>query len=192
MELLKKHWKNILFFGFLIFMFTPAGLPVRALLIKGVSYITSRVETLEIDKKDRMSLQEWDWKLGNAEGNNVSLSDFKGKVVLINNWATWCPPCVAEMPSLHRLYNEYKNQDQVVFLFVAHDKPEKVKAFLSKNKMQELPVYFMLNNPPSQLSSNSIPTTFIINKEGEIVVRKTGAADWNSGQVHKILDKYSK
>lgn len=187
MEGLKKHWKNILFFGFLLFMFTPAGMPVRALLIKGVSYITSRVETLEIDKKDRMSLQDWDWKLMDKHGKEVSLETYKGKVILINNWATWCPPCVAEMPSLQRLYDKY--QDKVVFLFVAHDKPEKVDAFLKKNEMH-VPVYYMLTNPPSQLSSNSIPTTFIINKEGEIVVRKTGAADWNSGQVHQILDKF--
>ncbi len=187
MEGLKKHWKNILFFGFLIYMFTPAGMPVRALLIKGMSYITSRVETLEIDKEDRMSLQDWDWKLMDAQGEEVSLSNYKGKVILINNWATWCPPCIAEMPSLQRLYNQYGKQ--VVFLFVAHDKPEKVEAFLKKNKM-DIPVYFMLNNPPSQISSNSIPTTFIINKNGEIVVRKTGAADWNSGQVHRILEKF--
>ena len=187
MEALKKHWKNILFFGFLIFMFTPAGMPVRSLLIKGVSYITSRVENLEIDKEDRMTLQDWDWKLMKDSGEEVSLADYKGQVIIINNWATWCPPCVAEMPSLQKLYDTYK--DKAVFLFVAHDKPEKVKLFLEKRKMH-IPVYYPLENPPSQLSANSIPTTFIINKQGEIVVKKTGAADWNSGQIHKILDKY--
>ena len=189
MEGLKKHWKNILFFGFLLFMFTPAGMPIRALLIKGVSYITSRVENLEIDKQDRMTLQEWDWKLMDAQGNEVSLNMYKGKVLLINNWATWCPPCVAEMPSLQRLYDKY--QGKVTFLFVAHDKPEKVKKFLEKNEMN-IPVFYSMSPPASQLSSQSIPTTFIINKQGEIVVRKTGAADWNSGQVHRILDKLIK
>jgi thiol-disulfide isomerase/thioredoxin len=187
MDGIKKHWKNILFFGFLIFMFTPPGMPIRSLLIKGVSFITSRVENLEIDEEDRISLQDWDWKLMDSSGNEVVLSKYKGKVILINNWATWCPPCIAEMPSLEKLYKQYGNK--VVFLFVAHDEPQKVKSFLSKRSMN-IPVYFALSSMPSQLSSNSIPTTFILNKKGEIVVRKTGAADWNSGQIHRILDKY--
>ena len=186
MNYIKKHWGNILFFGLLIFMFTPAGLPLRALLIKGVSYITSRVENLEIKPEDRMTLQDFDWQLTSTDGNQINLKDFKGKVVLINNWATWCPPCVAEIPSLQKLYDQYK--DKVVFLFVAQDKPEKVKRFVEKNNLH-IPIYFMMNNMPSQLQSPSIPTTYIIDKKGEIIVKKTGAADWNSGQIHNIFDK---
>ncbi len=189
MKFLRKHWSNIIFFGLLIFMFTPAGLPLRALLIKGVSYITSRVENLEIDAKDRLHLKDYNWSLIDAKGREVNLESYKGKVILINNWATWCPPCVAEMPSLQKLYNVYKNN--VVFLFVAHDKPDKVQMFLQKNALH-IPVYFAQSNPPSLLQSSSIPTTYIIDQNGAIVVQKTGAADWNSGQVHKILDKLLK
>ncbi len=185
-KFIKKHWSNILFFGLIIFMLTPAGLPLRALLIKGVSYVTSRVENLEIDKDKQLKLDTYQWQLVSRDGQSVNLADYKGKVVLINNWATWCPPCVAEMPSLVRLYPEYKNK--VVFLFVAQDKPEKVQMFLQKNAW-DIPVYYMQSNPPALLQSSSIPTTFIIDKEGHIVVKKTGAADWNSGQVHDILDK---
>ncbi len=191
MDFIKKQWKNLLFFGLLLFMFTPAGMPLRALLIKGVSFVTSRIENLEINPEDRMQLQTYNWQLVDNQNRLTNLNQYKGKVIVINNWATWCPPCVAELPSLKRLYEQYKNQPEIVFLFVAHDKPEKVKAFLQKNDFQELPVYFMQSDMPSQLQSSSIPTTYIINKKGEIVVRKTGAADWNSGQVHKILDKYS-
>jgi thiol-disulfide isomerase/thioredoxin len=186
MEFLKKQWKNILFFGLLIFMFTPAGMPLRALLIKGVSFVTSRVENLEITPEDRQTLSNVNWQLFDQHGKMVDYNDYKNKVVLINNWATWCPPCVAEMPSLADLYKDYGNK--VVFLFVAHDKPEKVNAFLSKNEMQ-IPVYFTQTAMPKALQSPTIPTTFVISKNGEIVVKKTGAADWNSGQVHKILDK---
>ena len=191
MDFIKKQWKNLLFFGLLLFMFTPAGMPLRALLIKGVSFVTSRIENLEINPEDRMQLQTYNWQLVDNQNRLTNLNQYKGKVIVINNWATWCPPCVAELPSLKRLYEQYKNQPEIVFLFVAHDKPEKVEAFLQKNDFQELPVYFMQSDMPSQLQSSSIPTTYIINKKGEIVVRKTGAADWNSGQVHKILDKYS-
>jgi len=187
MDFIKKHWGNILFYGFLIFMFTPAGMPVRSLLIKGVSYLTSRVENLEIDPDERLQLTDYDWQLVNAQGQPVSFSGFKGKVILINNWATWCPPCVAELPSLQKLYDNYNGKVQ--FLFIAHDKAEKVEDFLQK-KDYHIPVYYTTGPLPQLLQTPSIPTTFIIDKKGEIVVKKTGAADWNSNQVHKILDKY--
>jgi len=186
MNFIKKHWSNLLFFGLIIFMLTPAGMPLRALLIKGVSYITSRVETLEIDADKQQTLQDYNWELADLNGKSLDFNTLKGKSILVNNWATWCPPCVAEMPSLQKLYDAYG--DKVVFLFVAHDKPEKVKVFLQKNDMH-IPVYFMRTNIPQLMESSTIPTTFIINKEGKIVVKKTGAADWNSGQVRKILNK---
>ncbi len=186
MNFIKKHWKNILFFGLIAFMFTPAGMPLRALLIKGVSYVTSRVETLEIDKNEQIKLDNFNWQLISMDRQNINLENFQGKVILINNWATWCPPCVAEMPSLEKLYQKYKNE--VVFLFVAHDKPERVRAFLANHRIN-IPVYYAQTQMPQILESPSIPITFIIDKSGNIIVRKTGAADWNSGQVHKILDK---
>ena len=188
-KFIKKQWSNILFFGLLIFMLTPAGLPLRALLIKGVSYITSRIENLEIDKEKQLELNTYNWELMKPDGQLINLEDYKGQVILINNWATWCPPCIAEMPSLVKLYPQYK--DKVEFVFVAQDKPEKVATFLKKNNWQ-IPVYYMQSNPPASLQSGSIPTTFIIDKQGHIVVKKTGAADWNSGQVHKILDKLAR
>ncbi len=187
MNFIKKHWSNLLFFGLLIFMFTPPGMPLRTLLIKGVSYITSRVETLEIDADKQVSLNNYNWNLIDLHGNETDFSQFQNNVIVLNNWATWCPPCVAEMPGLQHLYKQYKNQ--VIFVFIAHDKPEKVQAFLQKNNL-DIPVYFVTAAMPEVLQSSSIPTTFIIDKKGKIVVRKTGAADWNSGQVHKILEKY--
>jgi len=186
MEFIKKQWKNILFFGFIAFMFTPAGMPVRALLIKGVSYVTSRVENLELDADEQVQLSNIRWQLFDQDGKMVDFNDYKNKVVLINNWATWCPPCVAEMPSLADLHKAYG--DKVVFMFVAHDKPEKVKVFLDKNKL-DIPVFYTQTEMPKLLQSPTIPTTFIISKSGKMIVKKTGAADWNSGQVHKILDK---
>jgi len=187
MGFIKKHWSNILFFGLIIYMFTPYGMPLRALLIKGVSFITTKVESLEIDKEKQQELKNYDWQLVEMNGNIVNFSEFKGQVVLINTWATWCPPCIAEMPSFQKLYNKYKGK--VNFLFIANDKPEKVKGFLQKNDLN-IPVYFNVSNMPVVLQSSSIPTTFIIDKKGKIVVKKIGAADWNSGQVFRILNKY--
>ena len=109
MKFLRKNLSNILFIGFIIFMFTPYGLPVRATLIKAVSFVTTRVFSLEIDKEDQISLEDFNWKLQSFEGQEVNMEDFKGQVIVVNLWATWCPPCVAEMPKLKE-YQEKYNQ----------------------------------------------------------------------------------
>ena len=186
MNFIKKNISNILFFGFVIFLFTPFGLPVRATLIKGVSFVTTRVFNMEIDKNERVSLSSYDWNLIDLNGNRVNFNEYKDKVILVNYWATWCPPCIAEMPSLQSLYDDYK--DKVVFIFVASDEKERVEKFIL-DKNHTIPVYFQGAQNPPEMQSNSLPTTYIINKKGEIVVNKTGAADWNSKKIRNLLDE---
>ncbi|MCF6296642.1 MAG: TlpA family protein disulfide reductase [Flavobacteriaceae bacterium] len=186
MEFIKKNLSNIFFFGFILFLFTPFGLPVRTLLTKGVSFITTQIFDVEVDKEDRKKLSSYNWKLINKKGESVDFNTLKGKVIVVNFWATWCPPCIAEMPSFQKLYDIYK--DNIVFLFVASDEKDKVTTFIDKNKYT-IPVYFEASNRPVEMESNSLPTTYIINKEGEIVVDKVGAVDWNSKKVKKLLDK---
>ncbi len=177
MKFLRKHLYNILFFGLIIFMFTPYGLPVRATLIKAVSFVTTRVFSMEIDKEDQLSLKDFNWQLQDRDGQQVNFESFRGQVIVVNLWATWCPPCVAEMPSFQELYKDYG--DKVVFLFVANDKPEKVDRFLLKHSY-ELPVFFQISRAPEEMNSNSLPTTYVIDSKGNIVASKVGAADWNS------------
>ncbi|MGB5321044.1 TlpA family protein disulfide reductase [Lutimonas sp.] len=185
MKFIRKHLSNILFFGFIIFMFTPYGLPVRATLIKAVSFVTTRVFSMEIDKEDQVYLNDFNWQLQDRKGQEVNLKTFKGQVIVVNLWATWCPPCVAEMPSFQKLYNDYG--DKVIFLFIANDDPDKVDRFLAKNGY-ELPVFFQTSSAPEAMSSNALPTTYIINSKGSIVASKIGAADWNSNRVRSLLD----
>jgi thiol-disulfide isomerase/thioredoxin len=166
-------------------MFTPYGLPVRATLIKAVSFVTTRVFSLEIDKEDQISLEDFNWELQSFNGQQVNLETFKGQVIVVNLWATWCPPCVAEMPSFQKLYNAYG--DKVIFLFVANDEPERVKKFLTDNEY-EIPVFFQMSSAPKEMSSNSLPTTYVIDRKGTIVASKVGAADWNSSKVRSLLD----
>ncbi|MEN8186573.1 MAG: TlpA disulfide reductase family protein [Bacteroidota bacterium] len=186
MDFIKKNLSNIIFFAFIIFLFTPMGLPVRATLIKGVSYVTTRVFDMEIDKEERIKLNTYDWTLVDMQGQKVDFNSFKEEVVIVNFWATWCPPCIAEMPAFETLYEDYK--DKAVFLFVANDDPKKVEKFIS-DKNYSHPVYYQFTEAPKQLLNNSLPTTYIINKEGEIVVEKSGAADWNSGKVRSLIDE---
>ena len=88
--------------------------------------------------------------------------------------------------TLQNLYNDYG--DKVAFMLVAQDKTEKVAAFIEK-KGYDLPVYYSMTEPPNVLTSKSIPTTYVINKEGKIIVAETGAADWNSEKIRNLLDE---
>ena len=79
MEYIKKNWSNILFIGFIIFLFTPYGLPVRATLIKGVSLVTTRIFSLENDAEDQVLIKNLDWSLRTIDGAKVNLANFKGQ-----------------------------------------------------------------------------------------------------------------
>ena len=121
-------------------------------------------------------------------GKTLSLSSLNGKVVFINFWATWCPPCRAEMPSINSLYDKFKDNSNVVFLMVDVDgKYEKSYRFIKENGYG-FPLYVPAGNIPSSFLGNSIPTTVILNKKGKIAMREEGAADYNSPKIEKFIN----
>jgi len=187
MNFIKKNWSNILFFLFIIFLFTPYGLPVRSFLIRQVAFVTTRIFPVETDLDERVTMSEYDWTLIDVNGDPINLANFKNKVVIINIWATWCPPCIAEMPSFQKLFYDYKENKEVVFFFVANDEAVKVKNFLNR-KGYDLPVYFSVSQVPVELSSGSLPTTYILNKQGQIIVHKVGALDWSSSKIKELIE----
>jgi thiol-disulfide isomerase/thioredoxin len=182
MTFLKKNWGNILFFAFIILLFIPqTGMPIRVFINRIIAFSPS-----EVDEEDVVVLEDYQWSLTSLDGDRVNLSNSEGKVILVNLWATWCPPCVAEMPSLQKLYNKYG--EDVAFYFVSSESPDRLSAFLQK-KGYDFPVYIEKQAPPKLLQSRSLPSTFVISKEGRIVIYKTGSADWNNTKVHDILDR---
>jgi len=165
-----------------VLLFTPIGFHFKVFVNRILSFSPSIVESNEQDK-----LSTYNWNLQPEEKTDLdyNLLYEKDKVVIINIWATWCPPCVAEMPSFQLLYDDYK--EKVAFVFVANDEREKVKNFLLK-KGYSFPVYYQKTKAPKQLETSSIPVTFIIDKKGNIVVKETGAANWNSDKTRTLLD----
>jgi len=125
-----------------------------------------------------------DWKLTDASGAIYTLNDFSGKPVFINFWATWCPPCRAEMPSIIALME--KTGNTAVFVFITNEAPEKVEPFLQKQGWN-LPVYYPLENAPEQFQAKSLPTTIVINKNGEIIHRSEGMRDWDNSKAVELL-----
>lgn len=107
-----------------------------------------------------------------------SLSSYKGTVIFLNFWATWCGPCLKEIPNIKNLYEKYK--DKVTFLLVSNEKNEKVVRF-EKSRNTGLPfyVYTMDQMKPTYVHS-LIPTTFIISKSGKIIKKVTGSEAWDN------------
>ena len=188
MKLNKKTIYNILFIAFIIFLFTPYGLGVKSKLIQGITYVKTFVFSPSAANVDeRIELDTYDFKLkGIANATDLNLESLKGKVIFINYWATWCPPCRAEMPMIQKLYDDYK--DKIVFLFLTSDDQFKVEKFYVDHSY-EFPTYNLLSNPPQQIDTKSIPATFILDKQGKVAISEFGAEDWNSNTVRKLLDE---
>jgi len=177
-----KKWivNGVFILAILVLIFTPVGFYFKVYLNRILAYNPTPVEA-----REQQLLTDYSWKLRDLENREFTFEEVKGKVVLINFWATWCPPCVAEMPSLQDLYNDYG--DKMIFMFVAQDQEIRVERFLKKGDYH-LPVYYEGSTTPKQLFSKNIPSTYIIDKEGKIVVAKTGAEDWNSSKTRTLID----
>lgn len=121
---------------------------------------------------------------------DANLADFRGEVVFLNFWGSWCPPCVAEMPSIQKLYESKGNQIKIV-LITMNDRPEKFVPFLQENKYT-MPVYEANSLIPKVLIPKSFPTTYLIDKKGEVVLKEIKSEDWNSPEVHNLIDKLLK
>ena len=124
-----------------------------------------------------------------ADGKARSLDDFKGKVVLLNLWATWCGPCVEEMPALDRLQARL-GDDGFTVLALAMDKQGRslVEPFLAKLGVKTLAMYLDTSgNATRALKARGLPTTFLIDREGREIGRLEGAAAWDSDAAAAFL-----
>ena len=126
------------------------------------------------------------FSLPTIAGRPLEPSQFEGRVVVLNFWATWCPPCVAEMPSIAKLHKEMG--DQVAFVMLSFDLDfEKAKAF-NKRKKYDLPVYAPAADLPDIYNSSDLPTTYIIDASGNLVLTHKGMADYSDPEFRQFLN----
>ncbi len=128
----------------------------------------------------------------NAQGKPMTLADFKGKVVLLNIWATWCPPCVHEMPTLNKLQSMLGGKNfEVVPLSIDKGGIFTVKSFYQDNFIDHLPIYV---DPTSHaldtLDILGTPTTILIDKQGREIARTLGPEDWDKPAVIAQIKRY--
>lgn len=121
----------------------------------------------------------------NDKGESISTESLKGKTVFVNLWATWCPPCVAEMPGIESLYSQTGNEQNAFVLISLDDDFETAKAWMAK-KGFKTPIYYT-RELPELFQVGSIPTTFIFDKNGKIVFKAVGGDNYNTPRFQKLM-----
>lgn len=129
------------------------------------------------------------FRLEDQDGNFVQLSDFAGKVVIVNFWATWCPPCRKEMPSMQRAWEILEKEDIVMLAINVGEDSDLIFAFTA-----EYPVEFPLimdktSSVVREWRVRGLPTTYIVNPEGKIVYQAIGDRDWDSPEILEQIRK---
>lgn len=130
-----------------------------------------------------------EFEFQNAEGETVTLADFRGEVVLVNLWATWCAPCRKEMPSLDRLADAVEDADfRVLPLSVDRAGPDKARAFLDEIGVRNLEFYI---DPTARAGMNlkafGLPVTILLNRDGQELGRLVGPAEWDSPEAEALV-----
>jgi thiol-disulfide isomerase/thioredoxin len=177
---LLKNWSNLLFGVFIVLIIIPTTrMPIQVFINRLFLFSPSinKQETLVSDSNFK-------WALIDESGRKITAEQFTCKPILLNFWASWCPPCVAEMKSIESAYLQTK--ENANFVLVSNEPIEKLIAFKQK-KGYTFPVYQLISTLPTIFESESIPTTFLINKNNQILIQQKGAQNWASKEVIEML-----
>ncbi|TXE07061.1 TlpA family protein disulfide reductase [Seonamhaeicola algicola] len=182
MALKKPKYKDLIFLVIVALFFIPqTRKPIQIFVNKGLALISPST----INSEKQKAIPSYNLILKDENGTIFNFETTKGKIVLVNFWATWCPPCIAEMTSMQKLYKDYK--DKVTFVFVSDESFNVVNPFLEKNNYT-FKVYQPVTNYNNIFKVSSIPKTFLINQKGNVIIEKTGAANWNSNSVRNTIN----
>ena len=175
--IIKKKWGSILFYGVVILLIFSPG--AKSWLLQQV--VSTGLLKAEIKNNNAKNLPDAaTFSFIDSNGKTSTTADLKGKVVFINFWASWCPPCRAEMPSLENLYQKLKDNSNFVFLFINEDDDRsKGLKYLEANDFT-IPFYQASGNVPAEIFSGSLPTTIVLNKKGTVVLKHSGMARYDT------------
>lgn len=177
--------KNSLYFFLLVILAVIAFVPGVKNYLKNQFFPIARIENV-------VTIPETDYDVA-LKGINVpstNLKNFKGKTLFLNFWGTWCAPCRAEWPSIQKLYDAKKGK--VDFALIAmEDKEEEVQKFLKENNYS-VPVYTATSPISEKLLPKAFPTTFLLGKNGQILIKEDYSKDWNADSVHQFIDHVAK
>ena len=163
--------------------FVQRGVLATGLMNPNVNEITHKKDSETITEYAKANLNV---RLMDADGKITSLADLKDKVIFLNYWATWCPPCIAEMPSISKLHKEMGND--IAFILLSFDKNFETAKDFDKRKGYNLPIYTLVGNLPAMLQSSALPTTYIIDTDKNIVLAHEGMANYNTDEFKVFLE----
>ncbi|CAM4292746.1 TlpA family protein disulfide reductase [Gillisia limnaea] len=129
---------------------------------------------------------DYSLSLVNSKDEKINMEDFRGKVIFMNVWATWCPPCVAEMPGINNLYNDVKNED-IVFIMLSVDQDFQKAIDFNEKKGFDFEVFRASGPMPPQYNSQSLPTTFVIGADGTLALTHMGMGDYDTEEFKEFL-----
>ena len=119
-------------------------------------------------------------------GDRINLKDYSGKVLFINFWATWCPPCRAEMPGIQTLF-EKVGKENVEFVMITSDRDFNTAIAYKKKYGFTFPIYQLQSQLPKELESQILPTTYVINSHRQIVTKEQGMAQYDSAKFERFI-----
>ncbi len=191
---LRKNRGELLFFSaFTLVMTTGLRQPVlstlqRGLLATGLWRATPPAPLAATAQFASERTYPLSVPLTTLDGRPANLSQFRGKVVLVNLWASWCPPCLAEMPGLQALYQKV-DTSKVAFVLISLDENQNKARALLKRKHYTLPVFFPTAELPAPFQTSSIPYTVVLTPEGRVADRHSGMADYDTPEFKAALEK---
>ena len=128
-------------------------------------------------------------ELVNIAGRYVRLDDFRGKIVFLNFWTTWCPTCITEMPSMEKLHRKLSGRNFAMVTVNIKESASQVKNFLKKNQLTFTALLDTNGDVTSEFGVGAIPTTFILDKNGRIIGRITGPREWDSRESVALFEQ---
>jgi len=183
----RKNIFNTLFIILmLVLVFMP---PAKALVLEGLMTIGFFKPDAVASKPSGGAINLSGIRFKNLKGKTVDLADLKGKVVFLNFWATWCPPCLAELSGINKLYEKFEDDADVVFILADADGNLVKSQKFMDNKHYRLPVYAVDSEIPDVLFKGALPTTVVFDKMGRISYNESGAANYGDINFIKFINR---
>ena len=192
----KKSWKkDLIEYGIIFAIFgglyvTGLHTEVLGFLQRGI--LATGLMNPDLEKKEGLALNDtnptadFNMKLINSKGEKVAMEDLRSKVIFMNVWATWCPPCIAEMPGINKLYNDV-DQEKVAFVMLSVDQEFQKAIDFNEKKGYDFEIYMLDGSMPAMYQTQSIPSTFVIDAEGKLVMTHLGMGDYDTNKFKKFL-----